>query len=83
MKKDKRYVVYYVLHNDLGFDKKEKVLFTTNYYWLAKFYFKDRVCIFNDFVKDNVVECFVYDTKRLTTIMNCMYFCNSKKKLGV
>lgn len=73
----KRYEVIYYLYDDLSYSlsiKKEKVLFRTNLLWLARFYFRDRVTIFRDFVKGYHVEVFVYDCVEHMVITSCVYF---------
>ena len=74
----KRYEVKYILYNNEYSNffviEKEKVLLRTNKLWYAKFYFKDRMTIFRDFVKDYHVEVIIYDYEKHCSIARCEYF---------
>lgn len=73
----KRYEIIYYLYDDLSYSrsiKEEKVLFRTNLLCLARFYFRDRVTIFRDFVKGYHVEVIVYDCVEHMVIASCDYF---------
>ncbi len=76
MKKNKRYIVNYVVYDENCsiYAKKQKLLISTNYLWFAKFYFKYKLILFRGFCKNCEFEFNIYDSFLGRTIACCFYF---------
>lgn len=60
----KRYEVFYLIFNYLNEIDNEKIIFRTNYYFLAKLFLIYKIIIYKNLIKNKHMGIYCYDYKK-------------------